>query len=210
MQAITRPDDWVPVEDRLWGMDRRALVPAVLVAVFGAFSFWLLPFLNNAVSTENPTRAGEVIQVGQDTQFAAASGWNTVSGIEQGRAGATGYPGTAQLTRNGVTFTVVTDTFDGSPSQLLSQIKRINRHGDSALTLRGQPETFTTTGGQNGAISKFTSGSGSGLLAAFVFNSTGVEVVAYGPTTIDADTQSQIIAMLESIAPVTSSGQGGS
>lgn len=199
--------DWVPVEDRWLGMDRRALVPAVVVALFAAFVFWGLPALDAAVSREDPVKAGDVIQLGREVTFAPATGWEILAGLRQGEDRPTGYPTTAQVTKGGVLMSVISDSFDGTPAELLDQIKKTNERLDpgSALTLTGRARTFTTVTGQRGVVAPFSAGSGVGLLAAFVFDGTGVEVVAYGPTQIGADAQRDIVSMLESIQPVTAS-----
>ena len=203
--ADVAPLDWVPVEDRWLGMDRRALVPAVVVAAFAALAFWGFPALNGAIAVDDPVRAGDVIQLDEAVTFAPAAGWNLTTGLRQGDAATTGYPGTAQVTQNGVAFTVIADTFDGTPRALLSQIKRTNSQldADSAITVNGRVQTFTTVSGEHGVIAPFTSSSGVGLVAAFVFGGTGVEVVAFGPTTIDSSTQRDIISMLESVQPLS-------
>ena len=202
--ADAAPVDWVPVEDRWLGMDRRALVPAVVVAVFGALAFWGFPALNGAIGVDDPVRAGDVIQLEDAATFAPAAGWNLTTGLRQGDQATTGYPGTAQVTRNGVAFTVVADDFDGTPRALLAQIKRTNSRvdADSAITVSGRVRTFTTVNGEHGVIAPFSASAGVGLVAAFVFDGSGVEVVAYGPTTIDGDTQRDIISMLESVQPL--------
>jgi hypothetical protein len=211
MPGLDTPTGWVPVERRLLGVDRRTLVPAIIVAAFAALSFWGVPALNAATDLDDPVRAGDVIQLSDAATFAPAAGWNIEAGIRQGAAGPTGYPKTAQVTHDGVAFTVIVDSFDGTPAKLLEQIRDTNDaiHSDSALNVDGKSSTFTTTGGEHGVIAKFTSGPGIGLLAAFVFDGVGVEVAAYGPTTIDAPTQADIIAMLESVRPLDAANQAG-
>ena len=48
-----------------------------------------------------------------------------------------------------------------------------------------------------------------GLIAAFVFGGTGVEVQAYGPNTIPRDLEGDVVDMLESVRPVDASQGGG-
>ena len=210
---IAAPRDLVPVEQRLWGMDRRTLVPALVVAVFGVVAFWALPALNSSISVSDPVRAGDVVQLGSSVQLTPVAGWDLASGLRQGAAGAAGYPETAQLTKDGVTFTVVTDTFTGTPRQLLAQIRRNNaklKDDQNPINVVGDPVTFTTTTGQTGSIARFTSGQGEGLIAGFVFDGTGVEVVAFGPDTIPKDTQNDLVTMLESVRPTATASEKSS
>jgi hypothetical protein len=208
-----QPQDWVPVERRLWGMDRTTLLPALVVAVFGILAFWGLPALNSAVSVTNPVRAGDVVQLGTSVQFTPAAGWDLAAGVRQGTAKAGIYPGTSQVVKDGVTFTIVADDYRGTPRQLLAQIRRNNdrvKDDENPVNITGRPVTFTTTTGQTGALARFTAGQGMGLLAAFVFDGTGVEVVASGPGTISKDAENDLVGMLESVRPVAGDGGGAS
>jgi len=209
--STSPPAGWVPVDRRLWGMDRRAVVPAAVVAAFAVFSFWVLPGINNAVTVEDVVRAGDVVQVGESVTFAPAVGWNVEAGVRQGAAtGGAQYPAQAEVTKGAVAFSITTGPFDGSPRRLLGQIRRNNDRvpASSAVRIVGQPVTFTTTTGQHGVLTRFSNGESVGLLAALVFDGTGVETVALGPDAIDNPTTRDIVAMFESVQPV--SGQEGS
>jgi hypothetical protein len=56
-----QPDDpapeWVPVEHRFAGLDRRTIAPALGVLAFLLFLTFGLPFVNAAISAEDPVEA---------------------------------------------------------------------------------------------------------------------------------------------------------
>lgn len=207
MATSVQPAGWVPVEQRWWGLDRRALVPAVVVAVFAAVCFWVLPAINSAVQVDDRIRAGDVVQVGDDVTFAPAAGWTLAVGLRSGASPGTPYPGQAQVMKGAVAFSVTTSDFDGTPRQLLAQIESNNDRvpPSSAVRIVGRPATFTTTTGQRGVLTRFSNGETVGFIAALVFGGTGVETVALGPNTIDKPTAAQILSMFESVQPVAGS-----
>lgn len=199
------PPDWVPVERRFAGMDRRTLLPAGIVAALVALTFGVLPWIDSRLSVDDPARAGDVIRVGE-AAFAPAAGWNIESGLREGTSSSGLYPERAAVTRDGVTFSVVTGSFDGTPAALLRQIRRSNdRLGPDAVAIASGPATtVATTQGDEGAVARFTSANTEGLIAAFVFDGTGVEVVAYGPPglTGSARLEADLVAMVRSVRPL--------
>ena len=205
MAMDARAATWVPVDERRFGMDRRALTPAALVAVFAALCFWGLPAWNSATAIDDVVRAGDVIRVGEDVAFVPATGWTIASGVRAGTRAATVYPTDAQVVTGAESFSLTTGRFVGTPRQLLDQLRSNNSRVPeaSAVRLIGEPVGFTTATGLEGALTRFTNGPSVGFLATLVIGSTGVETVAVGPDAIDGDTTDQIIAMVESIRPTT-------
>lgn len=205
-----QPAGWVPVERRWLGLDRRALVPALVVGLFAAFSFWVLPAIDSAVQVDDRVRAGDVIQVGDDVTFTPPAGWTLAAGLRRGASPGTAYPSQARVMKGPVAFSITTSDFKGTPQQLLKQIRSNNDKvpPSSAVRIVGQPATFTTTTGQRGVLTQFTNGESVGFIAALVFGGTGVETVALGPDTIDKTTGSQILSMFESVQPTRSARSG--
>ncbi|MFE5309763.1 hypothetical protein [Isoptericola sp. NPDC056578] len=200
------PPDWVPVERRWLGMDRVTLLPAAIVVVLVAVAMWGLPALDRSVPVDDPAKAGDVIRV-DGVEFDPAAGWSIDSGVlasEPPESG--GFPNTAQVSKDGFTFSVVSDTFDGTPAELMAQLQKNNeRLSDGATIDMGQVETFRTAQGERGVAGRFTFTGGTGLVAAYVFDGTGVEVVLTGPhETDDAELESDVVGMIRSIRPVTS------
>lgn len=110
------------------------------------------------------------------------------------------------LTSSGLTFEVIVDEYDGTAVQLLKQLERNNERAgkDSAFEVTGRATTIRNTDGDRGAVASFTAASSEGLLAAYVFDGVGVEVVAVGSTAIDDSNLADDVArMLVSVRPVT-------
>lgn len=205
--SVEAPPDWVPVERRLLGMDRRTLLPAAVVAAFVALTFWVLPAIDSSISVEDPVRAGDVVQV-DTVELVPATGWDLVSGVRQGDAKTTGtYPAQAVLTFGGLTFQVLVDNYDGTVDELLKQVEKNNTQvKDTSFAVTGTPTTLQNVDGDSGALATFTSASQDGFLGAYVFDGVGVEVVAIGPASVDGeDLARDIVSMLRSIRPVEGS-----
>ncbi|MEV4350559.1 hypothetical protein AB0J83_39385 [Actinoplanes sp. NPDC049596] len=199
---------WVPVDRRTFGMDRRTLLPAAVVALLVAVAVWVVPAINDRVSVDDPIVAGDVVQVGPGVRFVPAVGANLLAGARQGDGGPAGYPGTAAVSYGGVTFEVVADTYRGTPAQLLAQIKKTNEGlrvpDDAGFHVTGDPVTVTNGSGDLGVAADFEGTNGTGLVAAFVFGETGVEVEVVGPQQVSESVQRQVVAMLQSVEPVGS------
>ncbi|WP_433606966.1 hypothetical protein ACQP2P_31480 [Dactylosporangium sp. CA-139114] len=197
----------MPVERRLLGLDRRTLVPAGLVALLVAVALGILPAVDAAVPLRDPVRAGDVVQVGPDVQFSPAAGANLVSGLRRSTGGA-GYPNRASVTYEGARFTVTADRYDGTPAQLLAQIRKtdagLRGNGDPRVT--GTPVAIRTGSGRRGVAAHLAGAHARGLVAAFVFGRTGVEIEVLGPETADVSSAPAITGMIRSVQP-TREGQ---
>ncbi len=203
---MSPPPDWVPVERRFLGMDRVTLLPAALVALLVALAMWGLPALDRSVPVDDPARAGDVLRVG-DVEFDPVAGWNIEEGVLASEPPESGeFPTTAQVSDDGVALTVASDDFDGTPAELLAQLQRNNeREGDGVVIDVDGARAFRTDDGARGVISRVSTSTGSGLVATLVFDGTGVEVVATGPSTTADDDQAEadVVDMIRSIRPVT-------
>ncbi|WP_433087754.1 hypothetical protein ACQP1P_17650 [Dactylosporangium sp. CA-052675] len=202
-----RRERWVPVERRFLGLDRRALVPAGLVALLVALALGILPAVDAAVPVHDPVRAGDVVQVGPDVQFSPAAGANLVSGLRRS-AGSAGYPNRASVTYEGARFTVTADRYDGTPAQLLDQIRRtdagLRGNGDPRVT--GRAWTILNGSGRRGVAAHVDGAHTRGLVAAFVFGRTGVEIEVLGPATVDVSSAPAITGMIRSVRPAQDGG----
>ncbi|RNL62415.1 hypothetical protein EFK50_11615 [Nocardioides marmoriginsengisoli] len=199
------PPDWVPVERRFWGMDRATLVPAGLVAVLVAVAMWALPGINRSIEVEDPVRAGDVIRL-EGVEFDPAAGWNIDQGLRASEPPVSGsFTKIAQVSSGAFSVTIVSDGFDGTPRQLLAQLQDNNdRLKQTVVIDTGRASTLTNLRGDRGAIARFTSAGTGGLIAAYVFDGTGVEIVVMGPDQGDDDqVESQIATMIRSVRPVT-------
>ncbi|TYL49837.1 hypothetical protein FXB39_11110 [Nocardioides sp. BGMRC 2183] len=197
-----RPD-FVPVDRRVLGMDRATLLPAGIVAALVALMLWVLPAVNAKVSVEDRVEAGDIIQVGE-VEFVPTAGWNITAGVRQDTEDPpVSYPEQATVTDGALALYVISSDFDGTPSQLLEQIEENNDHlsKDAALTVTGEPTTLENTAGDRGVIARFDASQAEGLIAAYVFDGVGAEVVVIGPKGMadDAKLAVEVANMIRSV-----------
>lgn len=87
-----------------------------------------------------------------------------------------------------------------APAELLAQVEKITSSTrDPSFTAEGEPTTVTTASGQTGVMQSYSSVDGDGLVAAFVIDGTGVEIVAYGPSTQLTAARASVEEMIASI-----------
>ncbi|MFC8043309.1 hypothetical protein [Nocardia sp. NPDC057353] len=192
-------DRWVPVDRRWFGMDRRTLLPALVVLALAFLQGVLLPRLDAALADDDVTAAGDVIALNGGITFPAEPGWALVDGERIGdEPSGQGYPTVAVLARGGTRFTVQTGAFGGDANALLDQIERTDAalSGGRGLTASGDPTPITTESGATGVVTRFAAAQLDGVLAAFVFDGTGVEIVAVGPAQPGADILTEVGAMI--------------
>lgn len=193
-------DRWVPADRRWLGMDRRTLLPALVVLALAFLQAIVLPNLNDSIAEKDVTASGDVIAVRDGITFTAAEGWSLVSGERRGdEPTGQGYPGSAVLTRGGAQFVVRTGAFSGDPAALLSQIERTDAALQGAFSATGDSVAIAAHTGEPGVITKYSAPGSDGVLAAFVFGGTGVEVVAVGPPQPGHDLLTEVGQMIASI-----------
>jgi hypothetical protein len=193
----------VPVEHRLFGLDRRTLpFAAVAVAVWLLWTV-VLPWVDRVVPWNDTIAAGERIRLTDDVTFAPAAGWGLESGLRTTDRTRSGQKATeaVQLTDDGVSFFVQRGTWTGSASALLRQITKITTTstGGRGIQLSSRPVAFQTSSGHDGVLESFRSQRVDGLIAALVFGDQGLQVQVVGPPDQLDSHAEEIGAMLSSI-----------
>ncbi|KQY38603.1 hypothetical protein ASD42_09475 [Nocardia sp. Root136] len=189
-------------------MDRRTLLPALIVLALAFLQGVVLPRIDDAIPVADVTAAGDVIALKGGFTFTADAGWSLVEGELVGdEPTGQGYPDAAVLTRGGTQFTVRTGTFAGDSAALLDQIEQTQRQLGSALTATGDPVAVTTLSGESGVMTRYAAPQVDGVLAAFVIDGTGVEIIALGPEQAGQDILTDVGAM---IATLTHTGKESS
>lgn len=191
----------VPVEHRVLGLDRRTLPPAFFVIVVFLVLTVIVPRVNASIDWDDPVRAGEQLALTDTIVFTPAEGWDVESGFRVSTDNVKF--GDATLAGDGVTFEVSTDSFTGTPDQLLDQVEKVtSRTTDPSFRVEGDRNTLTTTSGQTGVVQPYSSLNGDGLVAAFVLDGTGLKITAYGPPTqmtAAADSVKDMIASIQTV-----------
>ncbi len=191
----------VPAEHRLLGLDRRTLLPGLLV--LGLFVLWtvVVPGVNGLLGYDSTTKAGDVFLLAPGTTMDAQPGWGIESGLLTTDRTAVGQGGDVLLVRGGSALQVSTGPFSGDARTLLDQIEKVgavNGTGD-AVTVSGDPVPFRTTSGTPGVAQAYRTADGEGLIAALVAGDRGVKVIATGPGATLGGEDDAIERMVESI-----------
>lgn len=200
----TMPDDWVPVECRWLGLDKRTIPPAIIALLVIVLLVGVLPAINAALSYGREIEAGDVILLGKGITFVPAVGWGLADGLLTTDDTVTDQASsnlTAEVEQGGVTFYVQTGPFSGSADQLMNDVEDLNdalKHFDNS-TFTSERTTVTTTTGLTGVSERFTGVNVEGMVATFSIDGTGVQIVVVGPLgSVDAN-QDAITAMIDSL-----------
>ncbi|MCZ4498546.1 MAG: hypothetical protein JWQ74_1099 [Marmoricola sp.] len=192
----------VPVEHRLLGLDKRSFPYALFAVAVFLVATVLIPRIDDALDWDDPVQAGEQLALTDTLAFVPTTGWNVVRGVRLEGAGIIG-SGPAAVTSDGVTLTILTGEFDGTPQALVTQIEKVTRSTDDpSFTISADTRTLTTDAGDVGVVQTYSSLTGDGLVAAFVIDGTGVRVTAYGPPAQLHAAAEEIDAMIASIRTV--------
>ena len=198
--------DWVPVEHRWFGLDRRTFKPALIVLAIALLLIYGLQALNAAIPWHNEIKAGDVLDLGGGATAVPPVGWQLESGALVGGAGA-GSP--ILLAKGGATIGLQVTSFNGTADAFLDQVQRAE--GDDDLAgLSGSRATVTTDAGLVGVAQSSTSTSGDELEAAFKLATGSAQAITAAPAlVIDVRTapgqfeqyQDVVMAMVRSITP---------
>jgi len=211
--APHRPADWVPVERRIFGIDRRTIAPSLAVLVFMVLMAVVLPSIDESVDYDDPIVAGDVMDlVGGTLTFVPAEGWNRVDGSLVGEGGPEAVGSVSTVVFGDVTLSVTTGEFDGTPDELLDQINELNEtlQDPRGLGAAGPRQEVSTPGGLTGVAETFTGLDERGVTGAFVVDvdgtSVGVQVVVKGSVESMSDHFEEITTMLDSMSITTGDG----
>jgi hypothetical protein len=205
-EVSARRDDWVPVERRLFGIDKRTILPALAVLAFGMVLGVVLPSVNESVDYDDPIVAGDVVDLVDGTlTFVPAEGWNRVDGSLVGEGVPESVGSKTVLVAEDASLSITTGTFDGTPDELLDQINDLNEdlQDPRGLGVAGPRQPITSDSGLTGVAETFTGLDERGVTAAFVVDvdgtPVGVEVVVRGSVETISDRLDEIAAMLDTV-----------
>ena len=190
----------VPVEHRLLGMDKRSFPYAFFVIGVFLVATVIIPLIDRAIPWDDPVVAGDRLALSKTIAFTPTTGWNVENGFRLTGDGPATQSGEATVVGEGVTFDIVPGAFDGNPAQLLNQVATVTSStDDTTFRVDGAPGTFTTSSGDVGVIRPYSSVQGSGIVAAFVIDGTGLRITAAGRPEQLAAAAPAIDAMIASI-----------
>lgn len=180
--ALTDPSRRVPVEHRVLGLDRRSFGLALTALVIYALWAWVMPWIDRQVAWDDPIRAGDSIQVTKNVTMTPPVGWGLAAGLRTSDKTNSGETAANQtvLYKDGITLSIITGPFDGTPARLVRQAERITGTGGDFKVLT-DARTTTTSGNLKGVVEGFQSQRLAGILAGFVVDGTGIEIQIVGP-----------------------------
>lgn len=195
------PDNWIPVDKRRWGLDRRTVLPAAIVAVIVLALLIVPSTLNSAVGYDDPVRSGDVIALQGGVTVTPPAGWNIESGFREGKPGAGGkYPPKAKLTDSGAVVAITTAPFTGTSDELFRQITSFEKAiAPESPTVSDGNSAVVTRDGHRGVVGGYTGAGTDGVLAAVAANGVGVEVVAVTPKQVNPAVDDDVTDIIESL-----------
>jgi len=160
-----------------------------------------MPAIDSAVTSDDPTVAGDRLAVTESVSFTAPQGWNIDSGFRIDDRGASDSLPAVELTSGTTVVVADADNFTGTADELLSQVDAVSlaTNGSSALAISGARQPITTNGGLTGVQVNFDTPQRAGSVTTFVVDGKGIRIrVAGSPDQIAARSQ-EIADMIASL-----------
>ncbi|WP_172650903.1 hypothetical protein [Rhodococcus opacus] len=183
------------MDHRFLGFDTRVFPYAL--AIFAVWLLWvvIVPAIDAAVTSEDPTVVGDRIAVTDTLSFVPATDWNIDSGFRVGDRGAGDSLPAVSLTRSNASLSVLADTFDGTADDLLTQIDAVSAATDgSILAISGERQPVVTDAGLPGVQITFDTPRAAGSVTTFVVDGEGIRVQVVGPPDQIANRSPEIAA----------------
>jgi len=157
------PRDWVPVEHRFLGLDRRTFKVGFSALALALVLIYGLQGLNAAIPWHNEIRAGQVLDLGGGATAVPPTGWQLENGTLTGDGAASATNLQVVLATGGATIELDGTSYDGSAAGFLDQVER--SEGDPP-SVSGAQGSVVTDAGLVGVV-EGTGPSGDGIDVAF-------------------------------------------
>jgi len=207
------PDDWVPVDERVLGFDKRTLWPGLVILAVWAIFVHVVPAINDAIEFDNPIESGDVVDLGnEELTFVPSVGWNLENGVlldEEGIVPVALGSGSALVTEEAISFDVQTAVWDGDAEALLDQVLDIDDALEKVIAADVQdPIDIVNADGVPGKLAPFRGTEEVGFVATYVFEdvnvngaelNVGVSATVIAEPTADEEFAEPVVAMLQSI-----------
>ena len=170
------PDDRVPADQRILGIDKRTIWPGLVLLIVWFVWSQGMPWINDQVEVDNPIVAGDVINLGNgEVTFVPAVGWDLVAGalLVEGDVTTT-IPTTATLVSETVSYSAKSGSWDGTAEDLVDQMIDVNEAVDE-LTVKDEQgrSPITNVDGVQGELAYLVGVDQAVLIATFVFEPEG-------------------------------------
>lgn len=166
----------------------------------------VLPAINTATPYHDKVRSGDVMGLASGVRFTPTEGWGITEGVRVGKAPASGYPASAAVTDQTLTFSVRVDNYTGATAklptsaQLLEKIRQTTAKFNQGLHVTGKAFAATTATGLTGVVARYNGSNSDGILAAFVSGKVGIAVTAVaGSGAFNEDLVKNVAGMIDSL-----------
>jgi hypothetical protein len=218
--AAPPPDSWVPPDQRILGLDKRSLWPAIALLVIWFVWAHAMPWINEQIELDAPIVAGDVVDLGGgEYVFVPTVGWNLEAGVlvRDGERSRAVVPATGIVATEGVVYKARSAPWDGSPDELLDQMIDLDDRLNVLIAAdeRGRSD-ITNIDGVPGRLAYVLTEDEAVLLATFVFEAVdegatpvGVEIEVTGTPSTIRERAEDIARMIDStrFAPVAEEAQ---
>ncbi|AGZ46023.1 hypothetical protein AFR_38845 [Actinoplanes friuliensis DSM 7358] len=193
------------MERRWLGLDRRSLLPALVVLVIAVVLRAVIPWIDHHIAEDDVVRAGDRLNLSSGLTVTPPVGWLLIDGLLVGAS--TVQPGTgsstATVARSGVGAQIQVAPFAGDANALLDQLNRNESRSDDRpeFTIDGSRGAVNAAGGIAGVVENYTSTSSDGIIAAYVLpDGRGLAIEVSGAESQLSAHNGQISAMLRSVS----------
>ena len=193
---------------RIAGIDRRTVLPALLVLALALLLSVVLPSIDSQTAYRDEIHKGDVVEIADGITLVPTPGWDLAGGALAGRTRSpVGTTATTQLVDGSVSFVVQAAPFAGTPSALVTRVNEINDKLEHARGSGSATDRYpvTTRQGVVGVAEDFVGVENQGSVVAFVFGSRGpsgregVEIVVSGPKGSVSRRRDDIATMIRSL-----------
>ncbi|MDX2972929.1 hypothetical protein [Kribbella solani] len=209
--AAQTPADWVPVEHRLFGLDRRTFAAGFTALAIALVLIYGFQGLNAAIPWHNEIKAGQVIDLGDGATAVPPVGWQLEHGTLVGGAGAIPTALQVLLASGGATIEADGTTYDGPAAAFLD---RVQKSEGASANVGGSRGSLTTAAGLVGVVQSSTGPGGDAIDVAFKMAVGPADVVESAPALVVRIRtaagqferyEDEVAAFLRSIKPGTAS-----
>jgi hypothetical protein len=183
--------------------------PSLLVLALAVLMSVVLPLINRDIHYSHPVDGGQVAELADGITLVPTPGWDLATGALVGETrSSVGSTAATELVDGSLNFDVQAAPFAGTPSALLSQVRKISSELNRArgkATATTHRYTVRTRQGAIGVGQDFVGATRQGSVVALVFRlrgqktREGVEIVVSGPKGQSSRARGEIVAMIRSV-----------
>jgi hypothetical protein len=207
--SASPPDTWVPPDQRVLGLDKRSIWPAI--ALLAIWLIWAhgMPWIDERIELDAPIEAGDVIDLGgNEYTYVPAVGWNLEAGVlvQEGQRSRAAVPATGTVAIDGLVYKARSAPWEGTPDELVDQMIDLDDRLNVLVATdeRGRSD-ITNVDGVPGRLAYVVTDDVAVLLVTFVFESeddavqpVGVEIEVSGTPADIRERAEEIARMIDS------------